>query len=61
MLVLCPNHHIQFDHGILRLRRIGSTFKIDSKVPSDPLDGQQIASAHKIEDRFVRYHYEWFD
>ena len=36
MLVLCPNHHLQFDRGVLRLIRIGKDYLIKSKSTEDP-------------------------
>lgn len=60
MLVLCPNHHLQFDRGILRLRKIGSTFEIRSKTAGDPLNGKRITLRHKLKNKYVRHHYDWF-
>ena len=60
MLVLCPNHHLQFDRGVLRLRKVGSEYQIRSKAPGDPLEGKAIKLTHPLEDEYVRYHYAWF-
>ena len=61
MLVLCPNHHLQFDRGVLRLRKTGTNYEIRSKAPEDPLHGKMITLTHPIEDEYVRYHYDWFN
>ena len=60
MLVLCPNHHLQFDRGVLRLRKVGSKYQIRSKTPGDPLEGEAITLSHSLEDEYVRHHYAWF-
>ena len=60
MLVLCPNHHLQFDRGVLRLRKIGDDYKIESAVARDPLNGKWIMLTHKLEYEYVSYHYNWF-
>ena len=60
MLVLCPNHHLQFDRGILRVLKVGTNYHVRSKAPGDPLDGKTITLTHQIEDEYVMYHYSWF-
>lgn len=60
MLVLCPNHHLQFDRGILRLEKVGSTYRIKSKTAGDPLQGRTLNLAHSIDDDCVKYHHDWF-
>ena len=61
MLVLCPNHHLQFDRGVLRLRKDGTGYKILSKSADDPLNGKKIQLEHRVEDEFVTHHRHWFD
>ena len=61
MLILCPNHHLQFDRGVLRLRKIGSHYQILSKSNGDPLNGKMIEMKHGVSDNHVQYHYRWFD
>lgn len=61
MLVLCPNHHLQFDRGVLRLRKEGTHYKILSKSADDPLNGKRIKLEHPIEDEYVKHHRHWFD
>ena len=61
MLVLCPNHHLQFDRGVLRLEKSSGKYLIKSKNPSDPLNGKSIDLKHEIDDRYVQYHFDWFN
>ena len=61
MLILCPNHHLQFDRGVLRLRKIGSRYEIRSKSSGDTLNGKIIEMKHAVNDDHVRYHYMWFN
>ena len=60
MLVLCPNHHIQFDRGILRLVKSGVEYVIDSKSQGDSLHGKVINLTHELEVEFVKRHFDWF-
>ena len=61
MLVLCPNHHLQFDRGVLRLIRADKSYRIQSKTVGDALNDQKITLKHALEDDCVKYHYDWFD
>jgi DNA-directed RNA polymerase subunit RPC12/RpoP len=62
LLVLCPNHHLQFDKGVLslRMRRTGAHFL--SRVPGDPIEGRQVPvkAPHVLDDDCVRWHTEFF-
>lgn len=60
MLVLCPNHHLQFDRGVLRLRKVGTDYQIRSKSAGDPLDGKTITLKHDLDDDCVKWHHNWF-
>ena len=60
MLILCPNHHLQFDRGILRLRKVAETYFVKSNVKGDSLDGRAILLRHSLDDDCVRWHYNWF-
>ena len=57
MLVLCPNHHIQFDLGVLRLHKVGADYRIKSAAPDDPLHGTTITLTHPLDDDCVKYHH----
>lgn len=61
MLVLCPNHHIQFDRGILGLEKAGSDYHMWSKAGGDPLHGKKIELKHSLEEEYVQYHSDWFE
>jgi hypothetical protein len=60
MLVLCPNHHLQFDRGILRIANVRGGYVIRSKARDDPLNGQKIILTHTLDDACVNYQYRWF-
>ena len=60
MLVLCPNHHLQFDRGVLRLQKVGTDYQIHAKTAGEPLHGKTIMLTHSIEDDYVIHHYNWF-
>lgn len=60
MLVLCPNHHLQFDRGVLRLRKVGTDYRIESKSVGDLLGGKTITLKHVLDDDCVNWHYDWF-
>lgn len=59
MLVLCPNHHLQFDRGVLRLHRVGEHYQIKSKSAGDSLHGKLIDFKHRIDENYVKYHHDW--
>lgn len=59
MLVLCPNHHRQFDNGILLLRRISKDkLKVVARVPDHPLHDAivKLHESHSIDDQFIDWH-----
>jgi HNH endonuclease len=58
VLVLCPEHHIQFDAGVLTLVLRDGQLRISSKIPGDPLDGQlvQLRAPHTLNPAHARYH-----
>jgi hypothetical protein len=62
MLILCPEHHLQFDRGVLTLRISGGQFIAQSKIPGDPVDGLPITlkAPHVIEEQFVRWHADFW-
>ncbi len=59
MIVLCPNHHPQFDQGMLRLYKDGARYRIISKIVGGPLHGKEIALAHSVDDYCIECHYNW--
>jgi len=60
MIVLCPNHHLQFDRGMIRLRRVANDFVITSKVKGDPVHGRKLVLKHDLDPECVRWHFQWF-
>ena len=60
MLILCPNHHLQFDRGMLSLRKFGATYRIESKMDGDPLHQKLITLNHAVDEACVKYHFDWF-
>ncbi|QGQ97921.1 hypothetical protein EHS13_25045 [Paenibacillus psychroresistens] len=59
MLVLCPNHHVMFDVGILALdpERIDQLIHIDK---DNYLNGIKIINLHDLSSQCIRYHFEQF-
>lgn len=60
MIVLCPNHHLQFDRGVIRIRRSGNDYFLVSKVRDDPLHGRKINLKHELDADCVLWHFQWF-
>jgi hypothetical protein len=60
LLVLCPNHHLQFDRGMLRLKKRNGTYVVVSKSPSHPLHETALLLKHDLDEKCVTYHYAWF-
>ena len=61
ILVLCPNHHLQFDRGALRIIKAGDDYTIRTKSTADPLAGKAINLQHELDEECVAYHYDWHD
>jgi hypothetical protein len=62
MLILCPEHHLQFDRGILRIRHRGGAFVVVSKVRGDAVDNSTIAflAPHVIDPAYVDWHHQFW-
>jgi hypothetical protein len=58
MLVLCPNHHVQFDFGIITLQKARGGYLIESKIPNSPLNGRLVTpkEPHVLNDELVAWH-----
>lgn len=59
MLVLCPNHHRQFDNGVLVLERVSvDGLRILARVNGHPLHKRAIRlrPGHKIDNEFLQWH-----
>ncbi|MFI4974454.1 MAG: HNH endonuclease [Caulobacterales bacterium] len=64
MLVLCPEHHIQFDAGILTIVERRSRLEIFSRIQGDPLHGREVRlrPPHSIDPAHAKYHADfWLD
>jgi hypothetical protein len=62
MIILCPEHHLQFDRGVLRIGpRLGG-LRVVSKIPGDPLNGSalRLQSPHSLNDSHVSWHFEFW-
>jgi hypothetical protein len=61
MIVLCPNHHLQFDMGALRLRANGVDWEIVTADQKSPLLGKAISlkPGHALDAVSVQYHFAW--
>jgi|SRR5579862_6862607 len=64
MVLLCPEHHLQFDRGLLRIRKRlrSSTITIASKIADDPIDGNALTlrAPHELDDEYVSWHYNFW-
>jgi hypothetical protein len=62
MMLLCPEHHLQFDRGILRLRHANGKYQIVSRVPADPLDGVEItlSAPHELDAGHTDWHFDFW-
>lgn len=59
MLVLCPEHHLQFDRGVVGMWRGPAGYFVVSKIPGDPVHGRHIAlhAPHVLEHEHVEWHF----
>lgn len=60
ILILCPNHHLQFDRGSLGLRKDGQHYRVLSKISGDPVNGKIINLRHHLDDDCIDWHSVWF-
>jgi len=62
MIILCPEHHLQFDRGVLRLRESGGNSVIRSKITGDALHDRPInlKHPHTIGVAYVQWHYDYW-
>lgn len=57
MLVLCMNHHLQYDLGVLRLMKTDEGFEIVSRIKNDPLHGKLIEPRHSLDESCIEWHF----
>jgi hypothetical protein len=62
MLILCSEHHLQFDRGVLRIRQTEAGPVVVSKIKGDPLDGNRLKlrPPHTIDDANIEWHYKFW-
>jgi predicted HNH restriction endonuclease len=59
MLVLCPNHHLQFDSGMLCFEKTGEELRVVSRATGDPVHGKVLTLRHTLDDEYVGWHRDW--
>lgn len=60
MIVLCPNHHIQFDSGAIRLKRSGNGYRVVCSDENDELHGRFLKLKHDLDPGHVAWHFEFY-
>lgn len=62
MLVLCPNHHLQFDRGIISIEQVGAAVQFMSRISGDATHRKTIKlhSSHSLDPDCVRWHKQTF-
>ena len=55
LIILCPNHHAEFDFGAIALNPI--TLIIEHCNPNDKFIGKEMILKHSIDNRYIEYHY----
>ena len=62
LLVLCPNHHVEFDCGMLTMARKGSKYVIHARQRGHVLQGVEVRihAKHRLEESLVQWHAEFF-
>lgn len=63
MLVLCPEHHLQFDRGLLRIQPdAAGNLRVRSKVPADPIHDNLVTvkAPHVVDLTSVTWHFEFW-
>lgn len=53
IIILCPNHHADFDHGLIRIDP--DTLELTSLADKD-VDGSRLDCDHRISREFIEYH-----
>jgi hypothetical protein len=55
LLILCPNHHVEFDSGALTLEP--STHTLKHINPANPINGRRPSLRHRIDETNIEFHY----
>ena len=53
IIILCPNHHADFDHGLIAVDP--DTIELTSLAESD-IDESRLTCSHRISRDFIEYH-----
>lgn len=60
IIPLCPNHHLQFDRGVLSIQRRNGEYRLLSKLPNDALHNKILEVRHEIGEEYINWHHNWF-
>lgn len=62
LLILCPNHHVELDAGMLWLTKDGEGYKVNARVRGHVLQGKQVRliAPHRLDVEFVNWHRNYF-
>jgi predicted restriction endonuclease len=62
MIVLCPNHHLQFDRGVISIEFKAGVPTFMSQILGDPIHGKPIGlhPKHTITVSHVEWHRAYF-
>ena len=55
MIVLCPNHHIEFDFGVVTIDP--KTLKVVHRDEENPFSGRRVTLRHELNKAHLEYHY----
>jgi predicted restriction endonuclease len=58
LLVLCPNHHLQLDRGVISLEWVGGKARFLSCIPGDNIHKKDVTlrPSHVLDEACVRWH-----
>jgi len=59
IIILCPNHHVEFDYGVIAINPEDS-MTIIHKEKDNQFNSKKITLKHKILDEFIKYHFRIF-
>jgi hypothetical protein len=62
LLVLCPNHHLQFDRGVLSVQLHRASFRFVSHLTDDVAHHRPVSlrGTHTLDPRCVQWHSDFF-
>ena len=59
IIILCPNHHVEFDFGVIAIDPNDSQ-TIIHKDKENQYNGRKIETRHKIATEYLKYHFDLF-